>query len=120
MPRTNPTVPRGSATHALPSEPPVNQFGARYRTTECPKGEGFGTPPLCSRAPTWMPYSPVGLIVPWALGIAPILTPIAAACLALLMIGAVRAHVLRNEPTIPPIVLGALSAFVAIGRFMQL
>jgi uncharacterized membrane protein YphA (DoxX/SURF4 family) len=61
----------------------------------------------------------VGLIVPWATGIAPILTPIAAAALGLTMLLAVIDH-LRNSDAKgapPAAVLLILSVIVAIGRF---
>jgi hypothetical protein len=59
----------------------------------------------------------VGLVVPWVTGIAPILTPVAAICLLLLMGGAVKTHIDLKEPWVPPAVLGALVLFVALGRF---
>ena len=61
----------------------------------------------------------VGLIVPWATGIAPVLTPVAAAALVLVMILAAAHHIKRHEwpELVPGIVLGALSAFVAWGRW---
>lgn len=61
----------------------------------------------------------VGLIVPWATGILPILTPIAAVCLVVLMVGAVKTHVdLKEAPMAGgPAVLAALGVFVALGRF---
>ncbi len=62
----------------------------------------------------------VGLNVPLATGIAPILTPIAAACLAVLMIGAARTHVRINDPrsaTVTTLVLAAACIVVAAGRF---
>jgi uncharacterized membrane protein YphA (DoxX/SURF4 family) len=61
----------------------------------------------------------LGLILPAALDIAPILTPIAAAGLALLMVGAAITHVRRGEQNMVPVnlVLAALAAFVAIMRF---
>ncbi|MCU1277807.1 MAG: hypothetical protein JWM53_1353 [bacterium] len=60
----------------------------------------------------------LGLIVPWATGIAPILTPIAAAALVVVMILAVGLHIKRHEwpEIVPGLVLGGLSAFVAWGR----
>ncbi len=58
----------------------------------------------------------VGLILPVLLGILPVLTPIAAAGLALLMAGAAVTHVRRREPAGPPTVLGLLSLAVAVGR----
>lgn len=61
----------------------------------------------------------VGLILPAALDIAPILTPIAAAGLTLLMLGATVVHARRGEKSNIPVtlVLAALAAFVAIMRF---
>jgi hypothetical protein len=59
----------------------------------------------------------VGLVVPTLTGIAPMLTPLAAASLVAIMIGAVMTHVRRKEPPTPPIVLGILAAIVAVGRF---
>jgi len=59
----------------------------------------------------------VGLIVPAVTGILPVLTPVAAVCLAILMGGAVKTHVDLKEPAAPPTVLGALCLFVAVGRF---
>jgi uncharacterized membrane protein YphA (DoxX/SURF4 family) len=47
----------------------------------------------------------VGLVVPALTGIAPMLTPLAAAGLVAIMIGAVATHVRRKEPPTPPIVL---------------
>jgi len=60
----------------------------------------------------------VGLLAPWATHILPVLTPVAAACLAVIMLGAVRTHLVRKEPWAPPLVLAALCAFVAIGRMI--
>jgi hypothetical protein len=59
----------------------------------------------------------VGLVVPWVTGILPVLTPVAAACLVVIMIGAVKVHIDLEEPFAPPAVLAVLCAFVAIGRF---
>jgi uncharacterized membrane protein YphA (DoxX/SURF4 family) len=61
----------------------------------------------------------IGLILPAALDIAPILTPIAATGLALLMVGAAVIHVRRGEQNMLPVnlVLGGLAAFVAVMRF---
>jgi uncharacterized membrane protein YphA (DoxX/SURF4 family) len=58
----------------------------------------------------------IGLIVPSALNVVPVLTPVAAACLLALMLGAAAVHVRRKEPPVPPLVLGALALAVAIGR----
>jgi hypothetical protein len=61
----------------------------------------------------------IGVILPAATGIAPILTPIAATGLALVMVGAIIVHLRRKEPQALPInlVLFALAALVAILRF---
>lgn len=55
----------------------------------------------------------VGLIVPAATGVLPVLTPLAAAALAVLMGGAAWTHLQRGEPAYAPLVLGLLSAVVA-------
>ncbi len=60
----------------------------------------------------------IGLILPMALSIWPVLTGIAAIGLVLTMIGAAITHIRRSEMQmlVPNIVLGALAAFVAVGR----
>ena len=60
----------------------------------------------------------IGLILPLVTGIAPILTPIAAAALTVVMIGAVAVHVRRKENATPSIVLAALSAVSAVVGFL--
>ena len=59
----------------------------------------------------------VGLVLPWYLAIVPILTPIAASGLVVIMGGAAMVHLRRKESAAPPIVLALLCAFVAAGRF---
>jgi uncharacterized membrane protein YphA (DoxX/SURF4 family) len=61
----------------------------------------------------------IGLILPAALDVVPVLTPIAATGLALTMLGAIATHVRRRESQALPanVVLLALAAFVAIERF---
>ena len=59
----------------------------------------------------------VGLVLPWATGILPVLTPVAAACLTALMGGAVLTHVKRKELPFPAAILCALALFLALGRF---
>jgi uncharacterized membrane protein YphA (DoxX/SURF4 family) len=62
----------------------------------------------------------LGLILPAATGIAPILTPLAAAGLFVTMVGAVVVHIRRKETgaaLAAPVVLGLLALFVAIERF---
>ncbi len=50
-----------------------------------------------------------GLILPNLLDIAPNLSKVAAVCLFLLMAGAANTHRKRNEPVLPPLVLGILA-----------
>ena len=59
----------------------------------------------------------IGLILPVATGIAPVLTPLAGVGLALIMGGAVMTHLQRSEPMFVPLVLGLLAATVAYLRF---
>ena len=61
----------------------------------------------------------VGLILPAALDIAPVLTAVAASGIVLLMVGAMATHVRRGEKQMLPInlVLAGLALFVAIERF---
>ena len=59
----------------------------------------------------------IGLIVPRVTGILPILTPIAALCIVVLMIGAVKTHIDYKEPVVAPGILALLGVFIALGRF---
>jgi uncharacterized membrane protein YphA (DoxX/SURF4 family) len=61
----------------------------------------------------------VGLILPAALDIAPVLVPLAAVGLVLLMVGAIITHLRRHEARLiaSPIALLALAVVVAWGRF---
>ena len=61
----------------------------------------------------------IGLIVPMLTGIAPILTPLAAMGLCLIMLVAAIYHIRKNEFGVIGInvVFFALAAFVAYGRF---
>lgn len=59
----------------------------------------------------------IGLVVPQATGIVPILTPVAAACLVVLMVGAVKTHIDLKEPVVAPCILALVGVFVALGRF---
>lgn len=60
-----------------------------------------------------------GLILPAVLGIAPVLVPLAAVGLVLLMVGAIITHLRRQEATaiVMNLALLALAALVAWGRF---
>jgi uncharacterized membrane protein YphA (DoxX/SURF4 family) len=62
----------------------------------------------------------IGLIVPLALGILPWLTPLAAAGLVLVMLGAMATHLRRreNQILVVNLLLLALAAFIAYGRFV--
>ncbi len=60
----------------------------------------------------------LGLVAPVATGIAPVLTPVAALCLAALMVGAARTHGRLGEPIVPPLVIGALCLCIAAGRLL--
>lgn len=61
----------------------------------------------------------LGLILPACTGIAPILTPIAAVGLAVIMVLAIVIHARRKEPSaiVVNLVLLAAAVFVAWGRF---
>ncbi|WP_062316050.1 MULTISPECIES: DoxX family protein [Demequina] len=64
----------------------------------------------------------LGLVLPWALDIAPALTPIAATGLVLIQALAIRAHIRRGETNVIAFnaVLLIAAAFVAVTRFMGL
>jgi uncharacterized membrane protein YphA (DoxX/SURF4 family) len=61
----------------------------------------------------------LGLILPWATGIAEILTPLAAVGIAVIMLLAIGDHVrakeFRNVPV--NVIIGAVAVVVAVGRF---
>ncbi len=61
----------------------------------------------------------VGLILPAALDVVPVLVPLAAVGLALIMVGAIFTHARRHEPSaiVVNLVLLVLAALVAWGRF---
>ena len=61
----------------------------------------------------------VGVVLPAAVHIAPILVPLAAVGLALVMVGAIVVHARRKEPMniAVNVVLIALAVVVALGRF---
>jgi uncharacterized membrane protein len=60
----------------------------------------------------------VGILLPWATGIAPVLTPIAAIGLAVVLVGAAGTHLRYREYKVVPAVLVLLAAaiVVAAGR----
>jgi hypothetical protein len=61
----------------------------------------------------------IGLVLPWALDVAPVLTPLAALGLVALMVAAAVTHVRRGEQKVLPVnvVLGVVALVVAIARF---
>ncbi|MFT6943408.1 MAG: putative membrane protein YphA (DoxX/SURF4 family) [Nitriliruptoraceae bacterium] len=62
----------------------------------------------------------IGLVLPAAVGILPILTPLAAVGLALTMVGAAVLHLKRSDGAMalaPNVMLGGLAVFVAVQRF---
>ena len=63
-----------------------------------------------------------GLIVPWVSKILPVLTPLSALCLGLIMVLAARIHYKRNEKktVLGNLVLLLLCLFVAYGRLIAL
>lgn len=83
--------------------------------------------PWAAGAPAWLPrvigvlevLGAVGLILPAAVGVAPVLVPLAAVGLALVMAGAMVMHTRRKEYSalVPNVVLLLLAAVVAWGRF---
>ena len=62
----------------------------------------------------------VGLVVPWLTGIATFLTPLAAAGLCVVMVGAAWAHTRLHEPRNVAVNAGlfGLAMFVAVGRIV--
>lgn len=62
----------------------------------------------------------IGLILPALTGILPILTPLAASGLVIIMLGAVATHVRRGEYAVIAInlVLLLMALFIAYGRFV--
>jgi hypothetical protein len=62
----------------------------------------------------------IGLVLPWATGIAPWLTPLAAAGIVVLMAGAIVTHARRGErhPIAINVVLLVTALAVALGRWL--
>ncbi len=63
----------------------------------------------------------VGLILPWLLRIQPVLTPLAAAGLVVIMIGATTITLMTNSIAVAlfPLVVGLLLALAAYGRWRR-
>lgn len=60
----------------------------------------------------------LGLVLPQVTGVLPVLTPLAAVGLTIVMILATRFHLRREESGTVTVVLGVLCAAVAIGRLL--
>jgi hypothetical protein len=60
----------------------------------------------------------IGLIAPGLTHLLVWLTPLAAACLAFLMVGATVTHVRLKESPLPSLIPGVLAAAVAVGRLV--
>jgi len=67
-------------------------------------------------------FAVLGLILPWATGIAPVLTPVAATGFGVVMVLAATVHTRLREPRNVATNMGILAVcvFVAIGRFAAL
>lgn len=61
----------------------------------------------------------VGLVLPWWIGVAPVLTPLAAIGLAVITVGAAAYHLRAQEmsPGIATTTLGVLLVVLAVGRW---
>ena len=97
--------------------------GLRRDQAKMQRGEqrfGAMTRPLLTFIALCTLLGGAGLILPAALGILTWLTPLAAALLALMMLGAIKFHVICNDKPIivADLVLFALAAFVAYGRWV--
>ncbi len=80
----------------------------------------MGVPVILLKVAGWAEVlGALGLILPAATGIAPILTPLAAAGLAVVMVGAIITNIIIGaySAVLLPIVLGLLCAFVGWARF---
>ncbi|MBT2225502.1 DoxX family protein [Nonomuraea sp. NEAU-A123] len=90
---------------------PKDKFKARM-----PYVEEFSQPQMRAIGAVEM-LGALGLVLPWATGIAPILTPLAAVGLGITMIVAAQVHRRRKESFAANLVLLAMAVIVAIGRF---
>lgn len=64
----------------------------------------------------------IGIILPWVLQAAPVLTPISALCFALVMVCSIPIHFRQKNyfQVFTHLLILAVALFVAINRFMQL
>ncbi len=61
----------------------------------------------------------IGLILPAALRVKPVLTPLAAVGIAIIMLLACAYHISNSEPFVPALVLLVLAVFIAWGRLTK-
>ena len=100
--------------------------GAGGMKAMTPREKLMGQMKWVTRFPVWAPRAigiaevagAVGIVLPWATDILPVLTPIAALCLFVLMAGGVKAHFDDGEAShgVVPAVLGLLAVVIAVGR----
>ena len=90
---------------------PKDKFKARM-----PYVEDFSQPQIRAIGAVEL-LGALGLVLPWATGIAPVLTPLAAVGLGITMIVAGEVHRRRKESFAVNLVLLAMAVIVAIGRF---
>ena len=94
----------------------------KYRTTTeaRSKGKGLG---FSKEFLTFIGVCEVagglGLILPMALRIMPVLTPLAVLGLAIIMLGATIFHMRRKDSPVPTVVLFLLLGFVTVGRVLN-
>jgi len=99
-------------THGLRPDPTKMERGTQRL--------GAATRPLLILVAAGTFLSTIGLILPAAIGVLPWLTSLSAAVLALMMLCAIGLHLLCREraKVVVGIVLFALAAFVAYGRWV--
>jgi uncharacterized membrane protein len=92
-----------------------------------PREKYVASQPWAAGAPRWAPtvigvlevLGAIGVILPAAIGVVPVLVPLAATGLVLVMAGAVVMHVRRHEipALVPSGMMLVLAAVIAWGRF---
>ncbi len=93
-------------------------FDRYTKMVEAQSGNAPGLPrPLMTVVGLGEAAGSLGLILPGATGIMPVLTPLAAAGLAVIMLGATVYHLRRGEPPWMTILLCGLAVVVAVARF---
>ena len=104
-------------------------LGAGVMKTTTPHAELAAMMPWAADAPTWLPRfigaselaGAAGLVLPAALRVLPVLTPVAAGALAFVMVLAAATHLAYGEigAVVPNAVLFSLALFVAWGRSVK-